>query len=64
MADQNSGGTAGMLDAERKLASFDVEALRSRIAGKKTQVLERFLPLFSTEPFDDEAQDAFYSYLV
>jgi hypothetical protein len=54
--------TAGMLDAERKRASFDVASLLEVVARKKPEALKKFQPLFDKAPFDGEDMDDYLSY--
>jgi hypothetical protein len=64
MANIFSGSTAGKLDAERKLVSFEIGSLQARVAGKRPETLAKFRPLFEVAPFNNEDQDSFLSYCV
>ena len=58
-----SGGTAGMLPAERARASFPVEDLRALVGGdRKAKAIAKYQPLFAGAPFDDQHLDDYASY--
>ena len=54
---ERSGGTAHMLVAERKAATFDIAALTKIVNGKTPAAVKEFAPLFSSPLFADQHLD-------
>ena len=57
MATRDSAATNGILPAERAKASFDVDGLKSVVAGNRPTVRDKFKHLFSGPEFDATMDD-------
>mmetsp|Transcript_75116 Transcript_75116/g.195752 ORF Transcript_75116/g.195752 Transcript_75116/m.195752 type:complete len:699 (-) Transcript_75116:219-2315(-) len=57
-----SGGTAGLLPAERARCSFDAGKLEELVQGKRNEANAAFKPIFQGNPFDDSDMKDYWSY--